>query len=161
MYKSQNLRYCKFTGSLPSAISRAGVLRRVPDLALRRAPQDWQDPSHLRRRLLLRPPPLLPGRAHLLLRVLVRDGAQGPHRHARQTLRRVPGRRTAVWTSKIIWSLHKIQFAMISRYVLKLVIVVLTGIGLSTEKDDVIFALSMATSFGALIYFGLKASTLY
>ena len=44
------------------------------------------------------------------------------------------------------------------RYVLKLVIVVLTGIGLSTEKDDVIFALSMATSFGALIYFGLQES---
>ena len=41
---------------------------------------------------------------------------------------------------------------------LKLVIVVLTGIGLSTEKDDVIFALSMATSFGALIYFGLQES---
>ena len=43
---------------------------------------------------------------------------------------------------------------------LKLVIVVLTGIGLSTEKDDVIFALSMATSFGALIYFGLQESIL-
>ncbi len=42
------------------------------------------------------------------------------------------------------------------QYVLKLVIVVLTGIGLSTEKDDVIFTLSMATSFGALIYFGLQ-----
>ena len=41
---------------------------------------------------------------------------------------------------------------------LKLVIVVLMGIGLSTEKDDVIFALSMATSFGALIYFGLQES---
>ena len=49
-------------------------------------------------------------------------------------------------------------FAMTSRYVLKLVIVVLTGVGLSTEKDDIIFAFSMATSFGALIYFGLKES---
>ena len=41
---------------------------------------------------------------------------------------------------------------------LKLVIVVLTRIGLSTEKDDVIFIFSMFTSFGALIYFGLQAS---
>ena len=44
------------------------------------------------------------------------------------------------------------------RFVLKLVIVVLTRIGLSTEKDDVIFIFSMFTSFGALIYFGLQAS---
>ena len=55
---------------------------------------------------------------------------------------------------------HPNIIALIPRYVLKLVIVVLTGIGLSTEKDDVIFALSMATSFGALIYFGLQESIL-
>ena len=42
------------------------------------------------------------------------------------------------------------------QFVLKLVVVVLYGIGLSSEKYDVVFVASMATSFLALVYFALK-----
>ena len=42
------------------------------------------------------------------------------------------------------------------QFVLKLVVVVLYGIGLSVERSDLIFAFSMVTSFMALVYFGLK-----
>lgn len=42
------------------------------------------------------------------------------------------------------------------QFVLRLVVFVLYGVGMSKDKDDVIFTLSMITSFGALVYFGLK-----
>lgn len=42
------------------------------------------------------------------------------------------------------------------QFVLRLVVVVLFGIHIGQGKDDVIFIMSMVTSFGAVVYFGLK-----
>ena len=42
------------------------------------------------------------------------------------------------------------------QFVLRLVVVVLFGIGIGQDKDDIIFIMSMITSFGAIVYFGLK-----
>lgn len=42
------------------------------------------------------------------------------------------------------------------QFVLRLVVVVLFGIGIGQDKHNIIFIMSMVTSFGALVYFGLQ-----